>query len=51
MSHYDDECYILVGFFNVNKAYEIALILSACFPLPIHLIILNLLAGIYKCDG
>lgn len=51
MSHYDNECYILVGFFYVNKAYVITLILSACLPLPIHPIILNLLASVYKCDG
>lgn len=43
MSHYGNEYYILVGF-CVKKAYVIILILSACLPLPIHMIILNLLA-------
>lgn len=43
MSHHGNEYYILVGF-CVNKAHMIIFILFACLPLPIHMVILNLLA-------
>lgn len=43
MSHYGNEYYILVGF-CVKKVHVIVLILSACLLLPIHMVILNLLA-------